>query len=66
VSILLFEVISVLVGNALVDLRRCGERLIRVVHILDLNDRRQFLSLFKVHRGRLEVVLRSNVLDTLV
>ena len=60
----LLEVVSILVGDALVDLRGCA----RVVHVFDLDDRRQFLGLFEVLGGGLEVgwSVGSNVFDALV
>ena len=51
-GVFLFEVISILVGDPLVDLRRCT----RVIHVFDLYDWGQFLGLFKVFGGGLEVV----------
>ena len=61
---LLLKVVSVLVGNTLINLGGCS----RVVHVLNLNNRRQFLSLFEVLGSGLEMVwsVGSNVFDALV
>ena len=63
-SVFLLEVVSILVGDACVDLRGCT----RVVHIFNLDDRRQFLCLFEVLGDGLEVgwSVGSNVFDALV